>query len=67
MVQNYKGPDKVLCDGIETVTKFLYLRDRLNTTGGYETAVRARTRIGWIKFRECSEILKSKTISLCLK
>ena len=54
-----KGPDEILCDGI---TKFSYLGDRLNATGGCETAATARTRIGWMKFRECSEILKGKKL-----
>ena len=31
---------------------FYYLGDRLNASGGSEAAVTARTRIGWIKFRE---------------
>ena len=49
-----------LCNGVETVSKFTYLRDRLNATGGFEMAVTVRSRIGWVKFRECSEILKAK-------
>ena len=32
---------------------FRYLGDRLNASGESEAAVTARTRIGWIKFREC--------------
>ena len=31
---------------------FCYLGDRLNACGGCETAVTARVRIGWMKFRE---------------
>ena len=60
MVKNLKGPDELLCDGVETVSKFSYLGDRLNATGECETAVTARIRIGWMKFRKCSEILKAK-------
>ena len=60
VVKNFKGSDKKLCDGMETVSKFTYLGDRMNATGGCETAVTAISRIGWIKFRECSEILTGK-------
>ena len=63
MVKNFKGPDEKLCDGVETVSKFAYLGDRLNATGGCETAVTARSRIGGIKFSECSEIRKGKRFS----
>ena len=67
VVKNFKGPDEILCDGVETVSKFSYLGDRLNATGRCETAVTARTRIGWMKFRECSEILKGRRFSLKMK
>ena len=67
VVKYFKRPDEILCDGVETVIKFSYLGDRLNATGGCETAVTARTRIGWMKFRECSEILKGKRFSLKMK
>ena len=60
VVNNFKGSaDEKLCDGVETVSKFTYLGDRY-ATGGCETAVTARSRIGWMKFRECSEILKGR-------
>ena len=36
---------------------FGYLGDRLNASGGSETAGTATTRTGWIKFRECGELL----------
>ena len=32
---------------------FCYLGDKLNTSGESEAVVTARTRIGWIKFKEC--------------
>ena len=67
MVKNFKGPNKKLCDGVETVSKFTYLGDRLNATGGCETAVTARSRIGRIKFRECSEIRQGIRFSLKMK
>ena len=36
---------------------FCYLGDRLNASVGSETAVTARTRIGWMKFKECEKLL----------
>ena len=43
VVKNFKGPaDEKLCDGVETLSKFTYPGDRLNATGGCETAVTAR-------------------------
>ena len=68
VVNNFKGSaDEKLCDGVETVSKFTYLGDRLNATGGCETAVTARSRIGWMKLRKCSEILKGRRFSLKMK
>ena len=34
LVKNFKGPDEILCDGVETVKKFSYLGDRLNANVG---------------------------------
>ena len=45
-VKNFKRPDEKLCDGVETVSKFTYLGDKLNAIGGCKTAVKARSRIG---------------------
>ena len=44
-----------------------YMGDRVNAACGCEAAVIARTRIGWVKFRECGELLNSKWFSLKLK
>ena len=46
---------------------FRYLWDRLNSSGGSEAAVTARTRIGWIKFREGEELLYGRKFSLKMK
>ena len=67
VVKYFKRPHEILCDGVETVSKFSYLGDRLNATGGCETAVAAKIRIGWLKFTECSEILKGKRFSFKMK
>ena len=41
--------------------------DRLNASGGCESAVTARARFGWVKFRECGELLHGKRFSLKMK
>ena len=63
MVKNFK----YCCDGVNTASRFCYLGDRVNASGGCETAVKARTRIGWMKFRECSEILKDRRFQSKMK
>ena len=60
-------PLEVLCDEVETVKRFCYLGDRLNASGGCETAVTSRVRIGWMKFRECGELLRRRRFSLRMK
>ena len=60
-------PVEELCEEVETVRGFCYLGDRVNASGGCEAAVTARTRIGWVKFRECGELLNSKRFSLKVK
>ena len=39
----------------------------MNASSGCEAAVTARARIGWVKFRECGELLNSKRFSLKMK
>ena len=39
----------------------------MNASGGCEAAVTARARIGWVKFKECGELLNSKRFSLHMK
>ena len=56
-----------LCEEVETVRRFCYLGDRVNAGSGCVAAVTARARIGWVKFRECGELLNSKRFSLKLK
>ena len=45
VVKNFKGPDEILCNGEETVSKFFYRGDKLNANGGCKTAVTARRRL----------------------
>ena len=41
-------PVEELCEEVETVRGFCYLRDRVNVSGGCEAAVIARASIGWV-------------------
>ena len=52
---------------METGREFTYLGDRLTASGGYEAAVTARTRSGWVKFRECSELQYGRRFAQKLK
>ena len=46
---------------------FCCLGDRLNASGGCEAAVAARVRIGWVRFRECEELLLENRFPLKMK
>ena len=59
------GQEETLCD--EVVKECTYLGDRVSDGGGREAAVTARTRCGWVKFRECSELLYGRRFPLRLK
>ena len=61
------GEEISFFDQVDFVKSFCYLRDRLNTSGGSEAAVTTRTRIGWIKFRECEELLYGRKFLLKIK
>ena len=56
-----------LCDEVETVNGFCYLGDKLNASGGCEVAVTARERNGWVRFRECRELLLGNKFLLRMK
>ena len=56
-----------LCKEVDTVRGFSYLWERVNASGGCEAAVTARARIGWVKFKECGELLNSKRFWLTTK
>ena len=49
------------------MNSFCYLGDILNASGGSEAGVTARTQIGWIKFRECGELLYGRKFLLKMK
>jgi len=52
---------------LEKVDKFCYLGDMLDADGGCDSAVTARVRSAWKKFREYLPILAEKGFSLKLK
>ena len=56
-----------LCDEVETVNGFCCLGDRVNASGGCEAAATARVRIGWVRFRECGELLLGNRFPLKMK
>lgn len=56
-----------LNDGIERVESFVYLGDKLNAGGGCLSAVMARVRVGWMKFRELSGVLCGRKWSVKMK
>ena len=59
--------DVKLCNEVEIVSEFTYLGDRVSAFGGCETAVTTRIRCGWVKFRECGEMLQGRRCSLSLE
>ena len=56
-----------LCDEVETVNGFYYLVDKLNSNSGCKAAVSAKVRIGWVRFRECGELLLGNRFPLRMK
>ena len=61
------GEELSFFDQIDFVKSFCYLGYRLNPSGGSDAAVTARTRIGWIKFTECGELLYGRKFLLKMK
>jgi len=55
-------PIDKLCDDVMTVGVFCFLGDRMKASGGYKAAATARTRIGWMKFREYGRNIKWKKV-----
>ena len=47
--------------------EFTYLCDKVSADGGCEATVTARTRCGWVMFRECGELLYGRRFPLKLK
>ena len=56
-----------LCDEMEAVNGFCYLGVRLYARGSCKSAVTARVRIDWSRFRECGEWLLGNRFPLQMK
>ena len=56
-----------LYDEVETVNGFCFLGNRLNSSCNCEAAVTAKLRIGWVRFRECGELLLGNRFLLRMK
>ena len=52
---------------LELVDKFCYLGDMLSVDGDADTAVEARIRNGWNKFRQLVPLLTNKDVSLIIR
>ena len=59
--------EEKLCDDVKFVWEFTYPCDRVSAGGGCVAAVTARARCGWVKFRECSELLYGRRFPLRFK
>ena len=65
--KNVEDQKEKLQDNVETITKFSYLGDRINSGGGCVAAVTFKPRLGWVKFRECQDLLCRKKFPLKIK
>jgi len=52
---------------LELVDKFCYVGDMMSVDGDADTAVEARIRIGWNKFRQLLPLLTNKDASLIMR
>ena len=58
--------EEKLCE-VKIVGEFTCLGDRVSAGFGCEVAVTARTRCGWVKFREFGELLYGRRFPLRLE
>ena len=56
-----------LCNEVETVRRYIYLSDRQSEGEGCEAVPSARKRCGWVRLRECSELLHRKNLHVKIK
>ena len=54
--KNVVDQEKKLHVDVETVADLSYLGNKIYSGGGCEATVTSRTRLGWIKFRDCQEL-----------
>ena len=52
---------------VEAVREFSFMGDRIISGGGCVAAVTSRTRLGWVKFGECQDLLCGKKFPLKIK
>ena len=63
----FEDEDKMITldgDNIEVVDRFSYLGDVISTEGGAQEVVTSRIRPAWIKFKEVSNVICGRSISL---
>ena len=63
----FEDEDKMISldgDNIEVVDRFSYLGDVISTEGGAQEAVTSRIRSAWKKFKEVSNVICGRSISL---
>ena len=60
------GQKEKICDKVKRVKEFIYPGDRVSAGGGCEAAVTVRIRYGWVKLRECCELLYGRGFPLKL-
>ena len=63
----FKDKDKMISvdgDNLEVVDRFSYLGDVISTEGGAQEAVTSRIRSAWKKFKEVSNVICGRSISL---
>ena len=66
----FEDEDKMISldgDNIEVVDKFSYLGDVISTEGGAQEAVTSRIRSAWKKFKEVSNVICGRSISLKIR
>ena len=54
------GQISIKHEDVETVTDFSYVCNRIYSRGGCEAAVTSRTRLGWVKLRDCQDLIFKK-------
>ena len=62
----FEDEDNISLDGdnIEVVDRFSYLGDVISTEGSAQEAVTSRIRSAWKKFKEVSNVICGRSISL---
>ena len=56
-----------LCNDVATVSEIKYQNVWVSIGGGCQAVVTATTRCGWVKFKECGQLLCGKRFPLRLK